>query len=259
MPPFDAVPVKNYILPILHILIGKVNNVIEHLTEELQAIAQTFMDDYYKLEKEVSKKTQEFQLEKDELACFNMVNKEYMTDLQQILKKQRGVSEEHHNIAWIELEDLNAEKEEQETAIEDTKESLSTAKQLSPTKKAMEEISKAFGQPLGAQIVKMLHQHGIDHAAQFGGALEGNGCRMLMAQANDIIPEIKSYVMEHCTLLFGSEGDVHVVCDNHRQLLLAFHGYISFMKTKCFHLTDEIYQKCRGIVTRSYRWNSIYK
>ena len=60
--------------------------------------------------------------------------------------------------------------------------------------KKKDENCKGTGQPLHAQIDCILTMHGIDRTAQFGGALAGNGCRRLMADAISIVNEIEDYV-----------------------------------------------------------------
>jgi hypothetical protein len=56
--------------------------------------------------------------------------------------------------------------------------------------KKKEENCKGTGQPLHAGIDSIPQSHGIDCAAQFGGALAGNGCKKLMAEADAVMKEI---------------------------------------------------------------------
>jgi hypothetical protein len=62
--------------------------------------------------------------------------------------------------------------------------------------KKEEENCKGTGWPLHAEIDSILQSHGIDRAAQFGGALTGNGCQKLMAKADAIIKGIGDYVFQ---------------------------------------------------------------
>ena len=47
VPLFRAIPVSRYITPILHITIGKGNNLLENILEEMQAAAERYSDRYY--------------------------------------------------------------------------------------------------------------------------------------------------------------------------------------------------------------------
>ena len=96
--------------------------------------------------------------------------------------------------------------------------------------------------------------YGIDRGAQLGGDLEGNGCRKLMENGMAIVDNIKEYIL-HCNNggdLYATHEEIGQVCDYHVQLLLCLDGYISCMRTKRFHLTNEIveqqkkYQKKNG-------------
>ena len=58
-PEITAIPISNFILPILHILIGKGNDILTNLTKELQAAAERYTYKYYKLESDVSRLVQE--------------------------------------------------------------------------------------------------------------------------------------------------------------------------------------------------------
>ena len=82
-PVFNTIPLKHFITLVLHLTIGKGNNVLENFVAELQAAAEGYTDDYYAAEKAevVTKIAQENS--KEELASFNMVMSEYEKDLKQ--------------------------------------------------------------------------------------------------------------------------------------------------------------------------------
>jgi hypothetical protein len=50
-PVFDALPLKHFITPVLHLTIGKGNNVLDNYVAELQAAAEGYTDDYYAAKK----------------------------------------------------------------------------------------------------------------------------------------------------------------------------------------------------------------
>ena len=45
-PVFKSIPVSHYITPILHITIGKGNNILEHFINEMQAVSESYTDEY---------------------------------------------------------------------------------------------------------------------------------------------------------------------------------------------------------------------
>ena len=51
-PVLDAVEVDHYVVPVLHLTIGLVNDVLDHLVAECQAAAEEFTVEYYELEAE---------------------------------------------------------------------------------------------------------------------------------------------------------------------------------------------------------------
>jgi hypothetical protein len=66
-----------------------------------------------------------------------------------------------------------------------------------------------------------------------------------MAQADAIVKEIREYVFQLPIeqRLVGTEAEILAVCEHHRQLLLCLDGYFSGLRTKRYHLTDEIKTK----------------
>ena len=52
VPIFDAIDVDHYVIPVLHLTIGLVNDVLDHLVSECQAAAEEFTQRYYALEVE---------------------------------------------------------------------------------------------------------------------------------------------------------------------------------------------------------------
>jgi hypothetical protein len=117
------------------------------------------------------------------------------------------------------------------------------------------ETRKGAGQPFQSEIDSILQSHGTNRAAQFGGAHTGNGCRKLMAKADAIMKEIGHYVyllpIEQC--LVGTQDAIQAaVCEYHRQLLLCLDRYFSGLRTKRYHLTNEI--TMNTILYRNRSW-----
>jgi hypothetical protein len=147
-------------------------------------------------------------------------------------------------IAKEELEDVSLlERVGTQDAVDGSKVFVFKTKKLFAEEKKKEENCKCTGWPLHAEINSILQSHGIDRAAQFGGALAGNKCRKLMAKANAIMKEIGDYVFQLPVEqgLVGMQDEIKAVCEHHGQLMLCgLDGYFSGLQTKRYHLTNEI-------------------
>jgi hypothetical protein len=65
-----------------------------------------------------------------------------------------------------------------------------------------------------------------------------------MAEATAIIDEME-VVLLGMDRVAGLDDAIHDVCEKHRQLFLCWDGYFSGLRTKRFHLTDEITKKTK--------------
>jgi hypothetical protein len=245
-PLFDAIEIDHYIPPVLHLTIGKGNDVLENLTKELQAAGEAYTNDYYRLEKDVSLALSSHEKAKQELQQFNDGYKDYEMDLKrQKRRRVGGITDDMRALVEEELDDIALERIVVQDAVDLAKVGVSKTKMLFAEEKKKEENCKGTGQPLHAEIDCILKRHGIDRAAQFGGALAGNGCRTLMADADSIIKEIGEYVFQlpDEQRMVGTLDQVQAVCELHRQLLLCLDGFFSGLRTKRFHLTEQITTK----------------
>ena len=168
-------------------------------------------------------------------------------------RRAGGITEEMRAIAEEELDDIASERIVVQDAVDMAKVDSSKMKTLFAEEKRKEENCKGTGQPLHAEIDSILKRHGIDRAAQFGGALAGNGCRRLMSDATPIINEIQAYIfaLPEEQRLVGTNEQIEAVCEQHKHLLLCLDGYFSGMRTKRFHLTAEITAKTLQFRDRS--------
>jgi hypothetical protein len=244
-PIFDSIPLTHFITPILHLTIGKGNNVLDNYIAELQAAAEGFTEDYYALEK-AAVQTTAAQLEaKYQLAQFNMVTSEYEKDLKR-QQRRNTLSDEDRLIVESELSDIVEERTLLQDAVPRTKAENVIAKKLFSDERKKPQNGKAFGQPINAKMDEVLKKNGIDRAAQFGGTIEGNGARILMEKCVSIINEIEEHVLlQGESRLGGTDDEIRHVGEMHRHLLLSLDGYFSSLRTKRFHLTPEILQKGR--------------
>jgi hypothetical protein len=174
-PIFDAIPLMHFITPILHMTIGKGNNVLDNYVAEIQAAEEGYSDEYYLAEKEQAVTTAAQLQAKEELAQFNMVTLEYEKDLKRE-QKRTALSVEERVIVELELSNIGDERSLLQDAVPKTKALQSQAKKWFAAESKKTENGKAFGQPINAKMDEVLKRNGIDRAAQFGGTIEGNGC-----------------------------------------------------------------------------------
>jgi hypothetical protein len=210
---------------------------LENLTRELQAAGEAYSANYYETETNAILAILSLEKAKEEPHHFNDGYREYGLDLRRQKRQLVGMMEDLRAIAEEELGDISLEWAGMQDAVDGTK-----SKKLFAEEKKKEENCKSTGQPLHADIYIILQRHGIDRTAQFGGALAGNGCRKLMAEADAIMKKIGDNVFQLPVQqrLVGTQDDIQAVCEHHQQLLLSFDGYFSELRTKRYHQTDKI-------------------
>jgi hypothetical protein len=165
------------------------------MTKELQAAGEAYSPDYYKREKDATLALLNLEKAKEELQQFNDGYRQNEADLRRQKRRKAGaITEDMRAFAEEELDDIASERIVVQDAVDMAKVDSSKMKTLFAEEKRKEENCKGTGQPLHAAIDCILKRHGIDRAAQFGGALAGNGCRRLMADAISIVNEIEVYV-----------------------------------------------------------------
>jgi hypothetical protein len=82
-PILDAIDINHYVMPGLHMLIGKRNNGLNNLMAEVQAVAESFAPAYAKAKKNVAKIPLVLQEAQEDLARFNTIHREYKKDLKE--------------------------------------------------------------------------------------------------------------------------------------------------------------------------------
>jgi hypothetical protein len=196
-PVFDALPLRHFITPILHLTIGKCNNVLENYVAELQAAAEGYTDKYYAAKIEEAQTMAVHLHAKEQLTQYTMVMSEHEKDLKR-QQKRKMLSDTDRVIVVSELADFVEERTHLQAAVPETKNNYAQAKKLFAAKKKKPGNGKAFGQPINAKMDEVPKKNGIDRAAMFGGTIKGNGARKLMENADAIINEMEEHVLE-CT------------------------------------------------------------
>ena len=93
-PVIDAVEVDHYVIPVLHLTIGLVNDVLDHLVGECQAAAEEFTQQYYALELEQGQVGRDLSLASESLATFMADHKENIKNGRRRLLRQRNTMTE---------------------------------------------------------------------------------------------------------------------------------------------------------------------
>jgi hypothetical protein len=70
----------------------------------------------------------------------------------------------------------------------------------------------------------------------------GGTCK-LMANVDAIIQEMQEHVLQSPTRFAGTDEEIGHVGETHRSLLNCLDGFFSSLRTKRFHLTQEILEK----------------
>lgn len=256
-PLFDAIPVSHYILPILHLTIGKGNDILDHLVVELQAAAETYSLAYVKAEWEVCHTKPKLSLAKLDLARYNNSHSDYEKSLKRLLASRtarRQLTLDKEALYESELDDIQADRKVLEAEVGRLVKILDAANLTLKGEKKKEENGKAFGQPLNAKMDDILRKHGIDRGHVFGGDIDGNACRRLMENASSIVDDIESYVHGLTTQKCASQEEIHEVCEYHKQLFFCMDGYLSAMRVKRFHLTDRVIVERKQFQEKILKW-----
>ena len=252
VPLFRAIPVSRYITPILHITIGKGNNLLENILEEMQAAAERYSDRYYIKRRELYESQNKYGTSKANLISFNLYHHDYMKYLRHHLnRRMRILDDEKQNTSEVELEDLEQQLTALQTNMEDSGSTVTRLKKELEEEGKKPENSKAWGQPLRSKLDDILFEHGIDRSAAFGGALDGNDCRKLMGQASSILGEFREYIL-NSPIARRTEGvsdeKIIEIVDFHIKYLNALDGFLSNILVKRYEYNDAI-----GLKTRQYR------
>jgi hydroxylamine reductase (hybrid-cluster protein) len=144
VPVFNAIALQHYITPILHLTIGKGNNVLDNYVAELQAVAEDSTDEHYALEKAEAQATATQLDVKDELTRFNMVTSKYEKDLKQ-QQQRRTLSDEDQLIVKSEMSDIVGERTLLQDAVPRTKANLLEAKKLFGEEKKSQKMERLLG------------------------------------------------------------------------------------------------------------------
>ena len=91
---------------------------------------------------------------------------------------------------------------------------MAEAKNRFEIERKRDDNSKAFGQPVRANMDSILYDHGINKSVAFGGAIDGNNCCQFMSNAESIVGELMDCVLASNSRIYGiSDHKIKQVCD----------------------------------------------
>ena len=148
---------------------------------------------------------------------------------------------------------MESEIDKLQEEVDSCKVAKEVSKEIFEREASKDENSKAYGQPIRKKIEEILKNHRVDKGAAFGGKLQGNACRRLMADARLIVEEIKEYMClpeTSTTIIVGTNAEILNRCDIYCQLLVAMDGCISGLHTKRFQVSDAIIETTEKYVKK---------
>jgi hypothetical protein len=145
VPALPAITVYHCVISILHITIGKGNDVLKNLCAELQAAAETYTTGYVEAQKEIGIATLKLKDSQDDMKNFFMVNQDYLKDLSKRRRSMHSLPRNEQEIVALELDDLENEQMSTQHAINEIRETLTNAKEQWASEKRLKENTKEFG------------------------------------------------------------------------------------------------------------------
>ena len=80
-PVIKSIPVSHYITPILHITIGKGNNILEHLINDMQVVDESYTDEYVASQIDIETMSILLRTSKELITNFLLYHQGYIKDL----------------------------------------------------------------------------------------------------------------------------------------------------------------------------------
>ena len=254
-PVIDYVGPVKIAFPILHATLGFGNDWLKSFIKEMQAISEAYTAEYLAAEEAMATAVVALETSVQRLREYKAQVRDFVKESKKALRR-RGVNalgDIQKQLLMADLDRINGEVIRLQEVVDSCKETKEATKETFDQEASKDENSKAYGQPIRKGIEQILKKHGIDKGAAFGGDLQGNACRKLMEKANMIIEEVKEYMTlpeTSATRVFGTEQDIQERCDLYASLLTAFDGCISGLRTKRFHVTDEVVDQTERYVKK---------
>ena len=254
-PVIDYVGPGKIAFPILHATLGFGNDWLKSFIKEMQAISEAYTTEYMVAEEVMGLTAAALEVAVQRLREYRGQVRDFVRESKKALRRKgaNALGDVQRQMLTVDLEKIETEIARLQEDVDSCKESREASKETFEREAAKDENSKAFGQPIRKAIEQILKKHGIDKGAAFGGDIQGNACRKLMEKAGAIVDEVKQYMTlpeTAATRVVGTEQEILDRCDLYSNLLTAFDGCISGLRTKRYHVTDEIVDQTERYVKK---------
>ena len=244
------------IFPVLHATLGFGNDWLKSFIREMQAASEAYSAEYLEAEEGLGNASEALDIAIRKLREYKAQVREPLKEGRKALRRsgRNALGQVQHDVVRSEVEQIEGEIDKLQEEVDSSKVAKEMAREVFEREASKDENSKAFGQPVRKKIEEILKKHGIDKGAAFGGDLQGNACRKLMEKASTIVDEVKVFMClpeTAATRVIGTDDEIRERCDLYCQLLVAFDGCLSGLRTKRFRVTEEIIETTEKFVKRA--------
>jgi hypothetical protein len=234
-PIFTAIDLPNTMPPLLHIQLGAVNTIAKNVISEIQATCEKWSVKYLELEGKKTRLNSDLRILKQTRNDSQKDDKKRITALQRKLKEAIATEEEQGELTLLRQKVVLLKKH-----IETSEKSLKAVKTAFEEEEKQPENTKATGQPVRAAVEDIWQGHGINRGVYFGGDLQGEAVRKMMAEREAINEDYKTMILqlpeEQKTI---KENHTWDILDCYERLLGHLDSFFSICRTKRFHITEQ--------------------
>ena len=262
-PLLDAVEVKFYVIPLLHVLLGVGNDSMRHFfnwiddrcerhDEILNGLRRIRTLAMVAFESAESGQKQ-WKAENDPKVEELNTRREDLLDQLESLKNNRiekGIVLHQLRICNESLKRQREERQAWETTVKTAKTAYTT------TRKAEEERKKERPweeRKIKNELEKILATYGVSNAKYHGGTYEGVTLLKLMNDLDDIFDEIQIYLINElqrdATGMICTKEEIKEVCGHYKELLGLVDGTFSILRTKSDDIQEHHYQLADRFIT----------
>mgnify|MGYP005724356419 CR=1 FL=1 len=265
-PLFDALEPWDWIIPILHIMMGIFNSpftlLLQYIEERYECVGpeeRASRNDYYRSLNayDDSKKELETMIEEKKM-LENEIKEQRKKKVERVgITRKFLLNHQEKRIIQDEIDAMNTEKKALTKRIDDKDAATDYLKDVSAELKAVVnlELEKSGRNPktsaIRQKIEQCLKKNGIDRGFSHGGMLEGVACLKLENNVEIIIEEIESILINHSER--NDEEEIHTLFSSFRiHFLLASHT-ISLIRTERNKMNPNIHQQLREVIPLFYQ------
>ena len=254
-PVIDYVGPEKIAFPILHTTLGFGNDWLKSFIKEMQAISEAYTMEYMEAEEALGVSVVALEVAVQRLREYRAQVRDFVKDSKKALRRKgtNALGDVQRQALLADLDKIDVEIARLQEEVDSCKESRESSREVFDREAGKDANSKAYGQPIRKAIEDILKKHGIDKGAAFGGDLQGNACRKLMEKATTIVDEVKNYMTlpeTAATRVVGTDQEIRERCELYANLLTAFDGCISGLRTKRFRVTDAIVDQTERYVRK---------